>query len=431
MAGREGMEKGAELERRFGRLEFADGAFVRLRWPIYQQVGGRRRTITDVDVLSLDFDSRLRPTLSVAECKSVKGQSGELDRLLWLTGVKTLVRADRAVLVRDTVTAAGRDLARNLDVYIVASRDLDRRESEQTWVPESFGSVGTGPYSDFSRQAGEQLKAFGDIPAGLITFLRHQAIVAEPHQTLGALSTLGEVVRTATVLPEPVSTTVAADALMALILAAVRSAGRLDALGDAGLEREIEDGLATGDPHDRQVLQVLNLADAVLREQLSALHRAYVARGATPIEWEFDSLRESVASVPVWLPRFYDLAIRFRQLPAVARQLPQTADLILFDALFDGNSWTAPAFDHLFTPQHRQLLMVAVDVFERIIPYLAESLEPIFAIPFERNPPVVPDRRAPPPLNLVSPKSPISRFVRRREQASLLDDDDGAWRQKF
>ncbi|WP_131802187.1 hypothetical protein [Parafrankia soli] len=423
MAGKEGMDKGADLERRYGRLEFTDGSFVRLRWPVHQTLAGRRRTITDVDVLSLDFDTRLRPTLSIAECKSVKGQSGEMDRLLWLAGLKKLVRADRAVLVRESVTASGRDLARALGIFIMGGQDLGRREADQTWVPETFGSIGVGPHAEPYRKAGEQLKAFGDIPPGLITFLRHDAIVADPHQVLGALSTLSDVFRTASVLPEAVNTIIASDVLMALLLAALRAAGSLDALGEVGLEREIEQGLATGDPRDRQVLKVLELADAVMREQLSALNHAYVVNGADPIEWKSASLREATVQTPAWLPRFYDLAVRYRQIPAVARQLPQSADLVLYDAMHGGTTWKAPAFDHLFTPQHRQLLVVALDALSNIVPRLADSLAPIFSIPFERSSPAVPDRRAPAPRDLVGPTPSDLRLRQYHDQLTLIDDD--------
>jgi hypothetical protein len=195
----------------------------------------------------------------------------------------------------------------------------------------------------------------------------------------------------------PAGTLVAADALVSLIVAALRAAGRLDAVGPDGLAREIEDGLATGDPHERRVLKVVELADELLRDQLSRLHRAYVEAGARPIDWQFPSLRDVIGSPPAWLPRFYDLADRFRHRPALARQLPQVVDMTCYDALLGGTAWKAPAFDHLFTVQHRQALLIATDALAAAAPHLADRLAGIRDLSFDRVPPVVADRHSPPP----------------------------------
>lgn len=396
MAGNTGNEKGAELERRVGRLEFADGALVRLRWPVCHQVHGRRRMITDIDVLSIDFDSRLQPTISIIECKSVRGQAGEQDRLFWLSGLKTMLGAGRAVLVRESVTAAGRDLSRRLGIDLLGGRELERREADHQWIPQVFGRIGNGPGASELQTTINQLKNIGDIRAGLVAFLRYDALVADPHRTLGALVTLADITHTGTVLPEPAGKVVAADAMTALLLAALRAAGRLDSLGSDGVRREIEDGLTTGDPHDRHVLKVVDIADALLREQLSQVHRAYVESGARPLELSYPSLREVVASTPSWLPRFMDLAERCRSRTTIATQLLQVSDLVLYDALAGGVSWQAAAFDHLFTPQHRQLLLVCFDVFSLVAPHLACRLKEIQDIRFDRTSAPVPDRRGHP-----------------------------------
>jgi hypothetical protein len=397
MAGRSGSDRGADLERRVGRLEFADGALVRLRWPVAHQVSGRRRTITDVDVLVVDFDARLRPLVSIIECKSARGQAGEQDRLLWLAGLRTLLGADRAVLVRESITGAGRDLSRKLSVDLLGSRELERRESDHQWMPEQFGLVGGSQSADWVRRTDEQVRTIGSLPSGLLAFLRHESLLAEPHRVLGAVATLADATRTGAILPEPAGTLLAADVLLALIVAALRTGARLDLLGADGVRTEIEDGIATGDPHDRQVLKVVDIADALLREQLSRVHRAYVDSGARPLELSYPSLREAVASPPSWLGRFYDIAERYRRRPTLTRQLPQTADLVLYDALPGGRAWQAPAFDHLFTPQHRQVLLVALDALDAAAPHLAARLARIPELPFNRSPAAVPDRLSIPP----------------------------------
>ena len=396
MAGKEANERGANLERRVGRLEFADGALVRLRWPVTHQVAGRRRVITDVDVLSIDFDARLRASVSIIECKSMRGQSGEQDRLLWLGGLKTVLEASRAVLVRESITAAGRDLSRRMNVDLLGGRELERREADQQWLPEDFALIGNGAGTAATARAADQLKKIGDLPSGLTSFVRHDALLSEPHQILGALTSLFDITRVGTVLPEPAGRVVAADAFSALLLAALKAGGRLDSIGSEGLRQEIEDGLTTGDPHDRQVLKVVELADLLLREQLMRVHRSYIDSGARPQELKYPSLRDVVASAPKWLARFLDLADRCRNRAAVARQLPQTADLALYDALVGGTAWKAAAFDHLFTPQHRQLMLVCLDVLSSAAPQLAERLDDLRTLPFDRVPAAVPDRHAAP-----------------------------------
>lgn len=90
------------------RLEFAEGAHARLRIPV--------PAVTDIDILSLDVDSRLRVSRSSLECKSGKGQSGEPDTILWLAGFRQLLDLDRVTLVRQVVSPRGQSLARKLKI---------------------------------------------------------------------------------------------------------------------------------------------------------------------------------------------------------------------------------------------------------------------------------------------------------------------------
>lgn len=87
------------------RLEFADGAFVRLRVPLpADDADAGRDVLTDIDVLSIDIDSRLRISRSSMECKSGKGQSGEPYTIVWLAGFRQLLNLDRVTIVRQMVS---------------------------------------------------------------------------------------------------------------------------------------------------------------------------------------------------------------------------------------------------------------------------------------------------------------------------------------
>ncbi|GAA1959380.1 hypothetical protein [Catenulispora subtropica] len=385
MPGKAANEKGADLERRFARAEFAEGSLVRLRHPVTHQISNRRRVITDVDVLSLDFDARLRPQLGITECKSTRGQAGEQDRLLWLKGMQSLVGADRASLVRESVSPAGRDVARRIGVDLIGGDELARREKVLDHMPDRFATIGATAFTDQAAKAAEQLKTIG-LRSGLVAFLEQDALLAEPHRVLGALLTLDEATKTGAVVPMPLASVLAGHSLQALLVAALRAGGRIDVIGVEGVRREIEQGLGTGDPHDQQLFRVAEMADTLLNQELADIHRAYRAQGATVIERQVPSLRQAIAQAPAWLPRFVDLAERLRRRTPVARQLPQTVDLVVFDALYDGDAWSASSFDHLFGREHRQLLTVALECLASALPALAGTLDPVTELPFDRVP---------------------------------------------
>jgi hypothetical protein len=396
LATRTSPDKGSELERRVGRVEFAQGALVRLRWPVFSpEAPAGRRVLTDVDVLSIDYDARLRHSISIYECKSIRGAKGEPDRLMWLVGLQKLVGAERAVLVRDTASSRGRQLARRLNLDIVDGTHLERLETENAWLPLRFGHVGGEDLADEQDKALGQIKSIGEFPGPLLEFLRYQSLLAQPYRSLGALATLEEVCSTGCVLPDPASRFVASHGFMTLLLAAIRSASRLDAWGTVELRRVLENGLTVGHPYESNTLNLLSLADAVMRAYVDQIQADYATSGATPISTKIPSIRDEVASVPKWLDRFVDLVERLRARAEIARVLPQTAELALFDALVGGDAWSAKAFDGLFTVEHRQLLLVTLDAYAEIVPSLAPALENVRAIDFDRTPAVVADRREP------------------------------------
>jgi hypothetical protein len=389
-------DKGSDLERRVGRAEFAQGALVRLRWPVFSPgAPAGRRVLTDVDVMAVDYDARLRLSVSIYECKSVRGTRGEPDRLMWLVGLQRLIGADRAVLVRDTASVRGRELARRLNVDVLDAAHLGRLEMENAWLPPAFGHVGGEDFAEVQRKALGQVKTIGEFPGPLLEFLRYESLVAQPYRSLGALATLEEVCSVACVLPDPADRFVASHGFVTLLLAALRSGGRLDAWGAIELRRVLENGLTVGHPYDASTLNLLSLADSVMRAHVEQLHAAYALAGAKRVSEKIPSIRAEVAAVPKWLDRFIDLVERLRSRPEIARALPQTAELALFDALIGGRAWSARAFDGLFTLEHRQLLLVTLDAFAEIVPSIAPSLEDIRGLAFDRTPHVIADRREP------------------------------------
>lgn len=392
-----GETAGAELERRVARLEFAEGALARLRVPVYVDAEAGRDVLTDLDVLAIDVDSRLRLTRSTLECKSGKGQSGEGDRLLWLSGLQSLLDVDRAVLVRQTITRRGRALASRLGMQILDVPTLTVREAANAWVPERFAHVDGPACTAAESRTDTQLKGLGHIPGDLVAFLRHKALLEPSHRILSALTALGRQVESGGVLPEPTRTIVAAHALQSLVLAALADASRLDTTALPEIKRRIELALTVGSPDDDHVLQVLRGADVLLERVVESVHRRYMSGGAERQHVQVPSLRGLVAEPPEWTDRYLAFVQRLRMNPQVARDLLQTAELACFDALLGDTAYTSRAFDHLFTPEHRHLLMAAVRSLADIAgAHLPEALAGIDDLQFDRAAPALPDRTAPP-----------------------------------
>jgi hypothetical protein len=105
---------GDELEYRVARLLMFMGYFVRRGCPIYT-IGSLDRA-TDLDVLAIRYTEPFRREMLIAECKG--GREGPLDRVFWLSGVKTYVNATEAFLVRKGTKWNIKDFAKQAGVQI-------------------------------------------------------------------------------------------------------------------------------------------------------------------------------------------------------------------------------------------------------------------------------------------------------------------------
>jgi hypothetical protein len=214
------------------------------------------------------------------------------------------------------------------------------------------------------------------------------------------------------VLPDPTGVVLAGHGLLALLLAAISDAAESETLSDGDLRRRLELALTAGNPEDDHILEVLSQADELLRHHAEQLHRAYTEAGAQRMDIGVPSLRDLVAEPPSWIERYLDFVDRLRATPAVSRELLQTSELACFEALMGGNAWTSPAFDHLFTPEHRNLLSVAMEALREICgESIASRLTPLASLPFDRHAPALPDRRGPtaPKTTTDVPASPLAR----------------------
>ncbi|UGY91101.1 hypothetical protein [Streptomyces gobiensis] len=188
----------------------------------------------------------------------------------------------------------------------------------------------------------------------------------------------------------------ASHSLIAVLLAALQDAGRLDDIPERLLRRRLESALTVGNPDGSYVLPILERADAFLRHVQDRTHKAYVGAGAEPIRIDYPSLRDAVATPPAYLNDYLDLVERLRANPQVARELLQVAELTCFDALLGDSAWKAKSFAHLFTMEHKGLLLVGLRCLSRIAgAQVASALRGLHDLPFEASSGLVPDRGEP------------------------------------
>lgn len=397
---------GGDLERRVARLEFAEGALARVRVPVAADGGaGGRSVLTDMDILSVEVDARLRLSRSSLECKSGKGQSGEPTTLVWLAGFRQLMGLDRVVYVRPSVSSRARALAKRLDIGVLDEATLASRESAIAWLPQRFAHVDGPECTAAERRTDTQLKGLPFLRPELTQFLRYEALLADSHEILAGLEGLGDAADHQGSLPIPTSHILGGHALVALITAGMTDAGRLDHVSSSALRQRLQRALTTGDPEDASLLEMLERADAVLRHVVDRTHRAYLEAGAKPIKVNVPSLRDTIAAPPEYLEDYLDFVQRLRVNPLVARDLLQTAELLCFDALVGGHAWRAPAFTRLLTAEHQGLLLVATRCLRSVAGgQIASALDPIsgfFAaavaatVPDRRSSPEVPDAATP------------------------------------
>lgn len=385
---------GAELERRVARLEFAEGALARLRVPVRIDADRGHGILTDLDVLAVDIDGRLRASLSVLECKTTKGQTGEPDRLLWLAGLQRLTGTHRAVLVRQTITRRGRALAQALDLQIMDVPTLTAREAGHAWVPERFAHIDGAGCRQAERRTDTQLKGFQHIPAGLVAFLRADSLRADSPRRLNALVALNSA-GSQGIVPKPTALILAGHALITLLLAAISDASRLDVVPASDLRERVSRSVTLGDPDNSQILATLSRADELVQHQVRRIHESYASAGAARQDISVASLAAVITEPPAWLDRYADLVTKLRANPAVARDLVQTAELACFDACCGDSAYAEAAFDHLFTPEHRYLLVTAARVLRDIIgDQFADAMGEFDGLNFRRAAPAVPDRPA-------------------------------------
>lgn len=117
---------GIGLEARVQRLFIAQGIFAeRHLFPAASP--DHRMLATDIDVLVSEYVSGFHITRRHAECKG--GNVHLLDRILWLSGVRTLLNADGSYLLIPNFDKEASDFANNLNIQLLTIKQLEKWET--------------------------------------------------------------------------------------------------------------------------------------------------------------------------------------------------------------------------------------------------------------------------------------------------------------
>jgi hypothetical protein len=221
-------------------------------------------------------------------------------------------------------------------------------------------------------------------------------MLADSVALLSAVDAFGKGVAKQGGVPEPAATVLASHALIAIILAGVQDAGRLNDVSASVLRERLSRALTVGDADDIYLLPLLERADALVRYFQDQTHKKYVEAGADPIRFDYPSLKSLIAEPPNYLDDYLDFVLRLRSNPQISRDLLQTAELLCFDALMGDRAWQAPAFAHLFTTEHHGLISVAIRCLSSIAGRnVADVLEGLNSIRHGNAGSVLVDRRVP------------------------------------
>ena len=261
-----------------------------------------------------------------------------------------------------------------------------------------------------------QLKGLANIPSEQVSFICYEAALgrAEPSGCCAARS--WRKCGWSWPIPEPTGTVLAGHSLIALLVAAVIDAQTLDVLPKLQVERRLELTLTVGGPQDESLLDLFSSTDAIVQHLIEHVHQAYQDAGVGRRDVALPTLRDLIATPPSWIPRYMDLLDEIHANPVIARDLPQTAELACFDALLGNSAYLSPAFDHLFTAEHRGLLRIAVRTLKAIIGGdLADRVGTGLAtLNFDRTAPMLPDRRSAPSLEISASQNAVEATPEHR-----------------
>lgn len=125
------VDKDLSYKLRFRRILFLQGYWspIEVELSQYENIGIslKRRSLTDLDVLGIKYDSLFTPFRIVGDCKSGKKIS-DANRLFWLKGIKNYFGADQAYFIHPIINNHTRGIAPKLGLRVLDERSLSGLE---------------------------------------------------------------------------------------------------------------------------------------------------------------------------------------------------------------------------------------------------------------------------------------------------------------
>ncbi|TMC47598.1 MAG: hypothetical protein E6J14_15215 [Chloroflexi bacterium] len=325
MAAKKAAPPGGLFECRVARLFNRQGSFVRRRVDLNRRFTPSRLTVTDLDLLVIDFGVDLRPTRTIVECKT--GTSvRELDRMIWLSGLAKLTDAQRAALfMSGRASSKSRQVGRELDVLLQDEGDLTRREKSLgiDRMPE-WGSHDPELLvrEDEVRKASRTL---GPDVERAYWFLRSEFWHIPPSlavkRSIAAITALSRLNVRGVQADEGVALSwLIADAVTAFCVAAVELAGNALILPREDFERFMVERLAEG---LASYAHLQRLSEVVDRLVVSTLNAAGVGHAET-----VGALGALAPRPPSYADALIEVIERLSERPRAARHLPLIVDYV-------------------------------------------------------------------------------------------------------
>ena len=320
------------MEMRIARLWFWEGYYSRCGIDLRRHYHPEPLIVTDLDLVAYDIGPSLQASQTIGEVKTGTGRSAPkpLDRIIWLRGLKELVRADHAELVSSNAPSQrARKLATTIGVSAQSQDDVNRREElADVNSVEDSGAHGTRAFLErdwvHKHCSSEQNleRAFW--------FLRsevwfHDEVTACKrliglYRQLGSLWT-GEVEdEDSRALRWLLAETVSVFTLNLVRVAseAIRTAPELLA---AELGERLSAGLASADVMRRIAVDVDKFVGGILSAAKAPPNVATDAMGALHPE------------PPEWTGQFTELVSRLAATPEKARILPRQMDVLVHERI--------------------------------------------------------------------------------------------------
>ncbi|MCJ7490628.1 MAG: hypothetical protein MUP15_00455 [Dehalococcoidia bacterium] len=373
------INKGRSWEYRVHRAVFLSGWFARRNINLRELVHGSPQTMAEIDIFAIDFDASLTPQTLVGECKNRKGGAKEADRVIWLMGVKQVLRCQHLLFAKPTIAGSVYSWARPYNVLLwdeAAIQDVEQRFG----VSPTDGYIGSYNVDLIEGEAAAALKTASTD----VRFRRAHDFIANSFWYSGnssrakRLPAYFEVLSQVRRLSPRQTDFLVAEGLIALLVSALLTAGLMQRISPARAVTQLMDGFASGAASATVLREIAGRADDYYRDALARVAKT-TSTGVKPMD--IPRLVDHVAQPPSWLTEYLSLARQVSESPTHATQLLRLSDLLLFERMVYGNeSVNLSEFVSGPVDELLRLVQLAAHFLRRVWHVEAELLERLLAL---------------------------------------------------